>query len=78
RARAHAKGQTLVSTYVSYLSVARNLNASLSSVASQATVSRDSAYYKENIDKVTTVDEFMGDYKLYSYAMKAYGLDSTT
>ncbi|NEJ18567.1 DUF1217 domain-containing protein [Rhizobium leguminosarum] len=68
----------MVSTYVSYLSVARNLNASLSSVASQATVSRDGAYYKENIDKVTTVDEFMGDYKLYSYAMKAYGLDDMT
>ncbi|MGO7015023.1 DUF1217 domain-containing protein [Rhizobium leguminosarum] len=68
----------MVSTYVSYLSVARNLNASLSSVASQATVSRDSAYYKENIDKVTTVDEFMSDYKLYSYAMKAYGLEDMT
>ncbi|MGO7536253.1 DUF1217 domain-containing protein [Rhizobium leguminosarum] len=68
----------MVSTYVSYLSVARNLNASLSSVASQATVSRDSAYYKENIDKVTTVNEFMSDYKLYSYAMKAYGLEDMT
>ncbi|MBB4234700.1 hypothetical protein GGD57_001256 [Rhizobium esperanzae] len=68
----------MVSTYVSYLAVARNLNTSLSNVASQATVSRDSAYYKENIDKVTTVDEFMGDYKLYSYAMKAYGLDDMT
>ena len=68
----------MVSTYVSYLSVARNLSASLSSVASQATVSRDSDYYKENIDKVTTVDEFMGDYKLYSYAMKAYGLEDMT
>lgn len=49
----------MVSTYVSYLAVARNLSASLSNVASQATVARDSAYYKENIDKVTTVDEFM-------------------
>ncbi|OWV82114.1 flagellar protein [Rhizobium sp. R634] len=68
----------MVSTYVSYLAVARNLNASLSSVASQATVARDSAYYKENIDKVTTVDEFMSDYKLYSYAMKAYGLEDMT
>ncbi|KPH05571.1 DUF1217 domain-containing protein (plasmid) [Rhizobium acidisoli] len=68
----------MVSTYVSYLAVARNLNASLSSVASQGTVARDSAYYKENIGKVTTVDEFMGDYKLYSYAMKAYGLDDMT
>ncbi|MGR9138646.1 DUF1217 domain-containing protein [Rhizobium leguminosarum] len=68
----------MVSTYVSYLSVARNLGASLSSVASQATVARDSSYYKENIGKVTTVDEFMGDYKLYSYAMKAYGLEDMT
>ena len=68
----------MVSTYVSYLAVARNLNASLSSMASQATVARDSAYYKENIDKVTTVDEFMSDYKLYSYAMKAYGLEDMT
>ncbi|MBX5194086.1 DUF1217 domain-containing protein [Rhizobium sp. NZLR10] len=68
----------MVSTYVSYLSVARNLGASLSNVASQATVARDSAYYKENIGKVTTVDDFMGDYKLYSYAMKAYGLDDMT
>ncbi|NYT32647.1 DUF1217 domain-containing protein [Rhizobium sp. WYCCWR 11128] len=68
----------MVSTYVSYLTVARNLNASLSNVASQATVARDSAYYKENIEKVTTVDEFMSDYKLYSYAMKAYGLEDMT
>jgi hypothetical protein len=57
----------LVSTYVSYLAVARNLGASLSSVASQATVARDSSYYKENIGKVTTVDEFMGGYKLYCW-----------
>ncbi|TAY09312.1 DUF1217 domain-containing protein (plasmid) [Rhizobium leguminosarum] len=68
----------MVSTYVSYLAVARNLGASLSNVASQATVARDSSYYKENIGKVTTVDEFMGDYKLYSYAMKAYGLEDMT
>jgi hypothetical protein len=47
-------------------------------VASQATVSRDSAYYKENINKVTSVDDFMSDYKLYSYAMKAYGLEDMT
>ncbi|MGO8368448.1 DUF1217 domain-containing protein [Rhizobium ruizarguesonis] len=68
----------MVSTYVSYLAVARNLGASLSNVASQATVARDSNYYKENIGKVTTADEFMSDYKLYSYAMKAYGLEDMT
>jgi hypothetical protein len=70
--------QKMVSTYVSYLSITRNLSTTLSNVASQATVSRDSAYYKENINKVTSVDDFMSDYKLYSYAMKAYGLEDMT
>ncbi|SCW89038.1 Protein of unknown function [Rhizobium mongolense subsp. loessense] len=68
----------MVSTYVSYLSIARNLSTSLSNVAAKATVSRDSTYYKENIGKVASVEEFMSDYKLYSYAMKAYGLEDMT
>ncbi|SCX04163.1 hypothetical protein DSM25558_0628 [Agrobacterium sp. DSM 25558] len=67
-----------ISTYTSYLSVNRDLKSSLSSVANQSAVARDTAYYEENIGKVTTVDEFLGDYKLYSYAMKAYGLESMT
>lgn len=65
----------MVSTYISYLSVTRNLSTSLDNIASKATVSRDTAYYKENINKVTSVDEFMSDYRLYSYAMTAYGLE---
>ncbi len=68
----------MVSTYVSYLTVARDMNASLSAVASKATVASDTQYYKDNINKVTSVDEFMGDYRLYSYAMKAYGLEDMT
>lgn len=67
-----------ISTYASYLSVNRDINSSLSKVASQSSVERDTAYYKEKIGKVTTVDEFLGDYRLYSYAMKAYGLEGMT
>ena len=68
----------MVSTYVSYLAIAGNLTTSLRNVASQGAVARDTGYYKEHITKVTTVDEFMDDYKLYSYAMKAYGLEDMT
>ncbi len=71
-------GGSMVSTYLSYLSVANNLNKSLSAVASKGAVASDTTYYKENIGKVTTVDEFMDDYRLYSYAMKAYGLEDMT
>jgi hypothetical protein len=41
-------------------------------------VSRDADYYKENIGKVKTVEEFLDNYRLYSYAMKAYGLEDMT
>ncbi|WP_413712265.1 DUF1217 domain-containing protein [Rhizobium sp. Rhizsp82] len=68
----------MVSTYVSYLAIAGNLTTSLRNVASQGAVARDTDYYKEHITKITTVDEFMDDYKLYSYAMKAYGLEDMT
>ncbi|MCL6706141.1 DUF1217 domain-containing protein [Pseudomonas sp. R2.Fl] len=65
----------MVSTYLSYNLVMRDLKVSLERVESDAVVARESAYYEENIGKVTTVDEFLDDYRLYNYAMKAYGLE---
>lgn len=69
---------TSLSTYTSYLIVNRDLKSSLSTVANQSTVKRDTEYYEANIGKVTSVDEFLDDYRLYSYAMKAYGLEDMT
>jgi hypothetical protein len=68
----------MVSTYLSYDLVARDMKASLDRTASDAQVAREAAYYEENIGKVTSVDEFLDDYRLYSYAMKAYGLEDMT
>lgn len=68
----------MVSTFLSYNLVTRDLKGSLDRVASDSVVSRQTTYFKENIDKVTTVDEFLDDYQLYSYAMKAYGLEEMT
>ena len=67
-----------ISTYTSFLNVNRDVKSSLETVASKAVVARETAYYKENIGKVSTVDEFLGDYRLYSYAMKSYGLEAMT
>ncbi|MBB3944832.1 hypothetical protein GGQ73_000757 [Rhizobium skierniewicense] len=67
-----------ISTYTSYLTVNRDIKSSMSTVASQTSVAKDTAYYKEKIGDVKTVDEFLGDYRLYSYAMKAYGLEDMT
>jgi uncharacterized protein DUF1217 len=65
----------MVSTYASYNSVVRNLQQSLTRVAQQPEVARNAAYYKDNIGKVKTVDDFLENDRLYQYAMKAYGLE---
>ncbi|HWU64011.1 MAG TPA: DUF1217 domain-containing protein [Ensifer sp.] len=68
----------MVSTFLSYDLIARDMSKSLNRVASEGQTKRETDYFNANIGKVTSVDEFMGDYRLYSYAMKAYGLDDMT
>ena len=68
----------MVSTYLAYNSIVRNLRQSMTRVAQQADVTRNAAYYKDNIDKVKTVEDFLKNDRLYQYAMKAYGLEDMT
>lgn len=68
----------MLSTYTSYNLIARDMLTSLDRTASETTTAREAAYYKENIGKVSSVDEFLDDYRLYSYAMKAHGLEEMT
>lgn len=68
----------MVSTYLSYNLVTRDLKGSLDRVAADSTVTRQTEYFKNNIGKVTSVEEFLDDYQLYSYAMKAHGLEEMT
>ncbi|ASY61930.1 Flagellar basal-body rod protein FlgF [Sinorhizobium sojae CCBAU 05684] len=64
----------MVSTYLDYNLIARDMKVSLKRVSEQTLVSRDTQYFKENIGNVTSVDEFLDDFRLYSYAMTAFGL----
>lgn len=64
----------MVSTYLSYDLINRDMKASLTRVSQQGLVERQTDYYKENIGKVTSVDEFLDDYQLYNYAVEAFGL----
>jgi hypothetical protein len=68
----------MISASMAYNIVSGNMQKSLDRVAAQATVKRDAEYYEENINKVKDVDDFLGNYRLYSYAMTAYGLDDMT
>ena len=66
----------MLSTTASYLAVSNNLARLQSSTASDPQVKNDTAYYLANIGKVTSIADFVGNYRLFSYAMKAYGLEN--
>lgn len=61
-------------TAVAYRAIATALQKRKDQVAHQPEVALATKYYKANIAKATTVDSFLKDYRLFSYAMKAYGL----
>lgn len=65
----------MLSTLTSYQMITKNLTRSLERTAAEPQVSRDAKYYLENIEKVKSIDDFLGDQRIYSFAMKAFGLD---
>ncbi len=66
------------STYLGYRLYAADFAKSLARTAAEPLVARDTAYYEANVGKVKSADAFVNDYRLFSYAMKAYGLDDMT
>ena len=68
----------MLSAPLSYQMITRDMSATLKRTAAQPDVKLASDYYRENIGKVTSLEEFFDDHRLYSYAMKAYGLEDMT
>lgn len=56
----------------------QDVNVARSRIKDDPIISREMAYYRENITKVSTVEEFMDDDRLYNFAMKAFGLEELT
>lgn len=65
-------------TTASYLSLVNNLPRAQAVAAADPTVKRETAYFLANIGKVKTIQDLVGNYNLFSYAMKAYGLADMT
>ena len=65
----------MLSTTASYLAVSSNLTRMQTATAADPQVKNDTAYFLANIGKVTSVAAFVGNYRLFSYAMKAFGLE---
>ncbi|MGO4711854.1 DUF1217 domain-containing protein [Bradyrhizobium sp. 2TAF24] len=68
----------MTSTIATYQMISNNIVRQLQQTAKRPDVSRDTDYYLQHIGQVKTIDQFLGDYRLYSYAMKAFGLSDMT
>jgi hypothetical protein len=68
-----------VSTTVSsYQLVAADLPRALANTRSEPTVAREAEYYLTHISQVKSIDDLLGDHRLFAFAMKAFGLEDMT
>jgi Protein of unknown function (DUF1217) len=68
----------MLSTIADYLRISTDMGKSLTLTAEKPDVSRETDYYLANIGNVKTIDDFLKDTRLYTYAMKAFGLSDMT
>ncbi len=64
----------MTTTTADYLAVTQNLARYQAMTAAEPAVKTATAYYQANIGKVTSIQDFVGNYRLLSYALDAYGL----
>lgn len=68
----------MLSTFLSYDLINRDIKGNLERISTSQQVARERDYYNEKIGSITELDDFLDDYRLYSYAMKAHGLEEMT
>jgi hypothetical protein len=64
----------MTNTTTTFLAIENNLARYQKLTADQPAVKTASAYYQANIGKVTSISQLVGNYRLLSYALNAYGL----
>ena len=64
----------MTSTTSTYLSIENNLARYQKQEAQQTSVKTATAYYQANIGNVKSADDLIGNYRLLSYALQAFGL----
>jgi hypothetical protein len=64
----------MTSTTTAYLAVTQNLSRYQAMTAAEPAVKTATAYYEANIGSVTSIQDLVGNYRLLSYALNAFGL----
>jgi hypothetical protein len=64
----------MLSTIATYQMISGNLTRSLETTSKQPQIAREAEYYLSKIGKVKNIDDFLADRRVFSFAMRAYGL----
>jgi Protein of unknown function (DUF1217) len=64
----------MTSTTTAYLAVSQNLSRYQAMTATEPAVKTATAYFEDNIGSVKSIQDLVGNYRLLSYALDAYGL----
>ncbi|MBL8588117.1 MAG: DUF1217 domain-containing protein [Methylobacteriaceae bacterium] len=64
----------MLTTYTSYRLVASDLDSALDRTAKAPPASREIDYWNAKIGNVKSIDDFLADARLFTFAMKAHGL----
>jgi hypothetical protein len=70
--------EVVLTATASFKIISQNLDRTLKTTAAEPDVKRASDYYLAHISDVKTVDDFLGNTRLFNYAMKAFGLEDMT
>lgn len=65
----------MIGTYTSYKNIVSDMSRTLKTVMTQPQVKRETDYYTATIRSIGSVDKFLENDKIYSYAMQAWGLE---
>jgi Protein of unknown function (DUF1217) len=68
----------VLTTAATYRSIAGDLTKALARTAADPVVARETQYYLGHIGEVKSIDDFLGNRRLFAYAMKAFGLGDMT
>lgn len=64
----------MTSSITSYKVLTSNVTKTMTQLASEPELKREIEYYKANITKIKSVDDFLGNQRIYNFAMKAFGM----
>lgn len=64
----------MLSTFTSYQLIARDIPKAIDRIEADPVTKRDTDYYLANIGSVKSIDDFVKNTRLFTYAMKAFGL----